>query len=116
MNCPADPIRLSGRQFETIVRNLSEPHQPAEWIEIGYDQSGCARVAYELTDGEHGVACLNNRGAIVDLFIAPPGAPITSQLPPPRSSRPLPIVARRRRASGRRSLAQPGRALERRSG
>ena len=64
----ADPVRLNGSQFESIVRNLSDPDQPAEWIEIGYDESGL-RVAYELSDGEYGVASINGHGGIADLSI-----------------------------------------------
>ncbi len=63
-----EPMRLNGDQFEAIVRNLSNPEQPAEWIEIGYDEDGL-RVAYELFDGEYGVASINGHGGIADLSI-----------------------------------------------
>jgi hypothetical protein len=63
-----EPVRLNGDQFESIVRNLSDPDQPAEWIEIGYDQDGL-RVAYEQSDGEYGVASINRHGGIADLSI-----------------------------------------------
>jgi hypothetical protein len=62
-------MKHNGEQFESVVRNFSDPDDPVEWIVIDRHSCGHLSVEYEATDGEHGAVLLGPTGSIVDLSI-----------------------------------------------
>lgn len=62
-------MRLTGDQFESLLRNLSNPEDPVEWIAIDGLSGGRLSAEYQLTDGERGAFVLGPTGEILDLSI-----------------------------------------------